>query len=126
MKVQKTNLNKTSKFTLELPLCGSLCKRWRYIMTANQVAYWNLQETKRNNIASLEESRRHNVAGETETNRHNTTTEGQTEVQNEAQRKRWRVQNATDAVRAISDVVNTATKVSQAGIQIAQVASMFA
>lgn len=44
-------------------------------MTHNQINYWNLQETKRSNVANEKETNRHNVATETETNRHNVATE---------------------------------------------------
>lgn len=40
-------------------------------MTHNQIEYWKLQETKRNNLATEQETRRHNVVGEGETNRSN-------------------------------------------------------
>lgn len=40
-------------------------------MTANQIAYWNLVETKRANQAKEMETNRSNVAKETETQRHN-------------------------------------------------------
>lgn len=53
-------------------------------MTRNQIAFWNLQELKRSNVASLEEQRRHNVEGEqiaranyTESVRHNQMSEQQ-------------------------------------------------
>lgn len=62
-------------------------------MTANQLQYWNLQETKRSNLAKegeekrknveninaeyskLEETKRHNQAAETENIRHNKVSE---------------------------------------------------
>lgn len=43
-------------------------------MTANQLAYLNLQETKRNNVVTNIESRRHNLASELEQHRGNTLT----------------------------------------------------
>lgn len=45
-------------------------------MTHNQIDYWNLQETKRSNLAKETETNRHNVAFENETNRHNVVSEG--------------------------------------------------
>lgn len=44
-------------------------------MTHNQIEYWNLQETKRHNIAGESETNRHNVVGENESSRHNQATE---------------------------------------------------
>lgn len=44
-------------------------------MTQNQIAYWNLQESKRHNVVGEGETNRHNVATENETNRHNIATE---------------------------------------------------
>lgn len=46
-------------------------------MTQNQIAYWNLQETKRSNVAKEQETSRHNVATEKESERHNTVSEGE-------------------------------------------------
>lgn len=51
-------------------------------MTQNQIAYWNLQETKRSNVSREFETHRHNVADETETNRHNVRTENETSRHN--------------------------------------------
>lgn len=45
-------------------------------MTQNQINYWNLQESKRHNVAGEQETNRHNVVTENETNRHNVATEG--------------------------------------------------
>lgn len=45
-------------------------------MTNTQVQYWNLQETKRANLAKEAENYRSNSAREVETNRHNVVTEG--------------------------------------------------
>lgn len=47
-------------------------------MTANQIAYWNLQENKRHNRSVETETNRSNVARETETNRSNKAREFQT------------------------------------------------
>lgn len=46
-------------------------------MTQNQIAYWNLQETKRSNATREQETNRHNVATERENERHNTVSEGE-------------------------------------------------
>lgn len=46
-------------------------------MTQNQIAYWNLQETKRSNVTKERETNRHNVATEKENERHNTVSEGE-------------------------------------------------
>ena len=53
-------------------------------MTANQINYWNLQETKRSNLAREAETQRHNTKVEDyntgsllETSRHNQATEGE-------------------------------------------------
>lgn len=79
------------------------------LLTQNQIAYWNLQETKRansetnrHNVATENETARHNLAGEqfnisnlnesirhnkvteTETNRHNVVTENETNRHNVA------------------------------------------
>nr|AVX53793.1 putative ORF1 [Marmot picobirnavirus] len=40
-------------------------------MTANQIAYWNLRETERSNVAREAETSRSNLARENETKRHN-------------------------------------------------------
>lgn len=40
-------------------------------MTSNQIAYWNLQEAKRSNVARETETSRSNRAKEGETSRHN-------------------------------------------------------
>lgn len=45
------------------------------LMTSNQIAYWNLQESKRHNVMSENETQRHNVVTENETGRHNWVTE---------------------------------------------------
>lgn len=45
-------------------------------MTSNQIAYWNLQELKRSNVARESETNRSNLAREGETMRHNVTQEG--------------------------------------------------
>lgn len=45
-------------------------------MTSNQIAYWNLQETKRSNAARETETARSNRAREGETSRHNVVQEG--------------------------------------------------
>lgn len=47
-------------------------------MTANQIAYWNMMESKRSNLARERETYRSNVARETETHRNNTATEALT------------------------------------------------
>lgn len=47
-------------------------------MTQNQIAYWNLQETKRSNESREKETNRHNVVTEQEAQRHNTVSEGET------------------------------------------------
>lgn len=44
-------------------------------MTQNQIAYWNLQESKRHNLVGEDETNRHNVVTEGETQRHNVMTE---------------------------------------------------
>lgn len=51
-------------------------------MTQNQIAYWNLQETKRSNESREKETNRHNIATETEDKRHNTVSEGETSRHN--------------------------------------------
>lgn len=45
-------------------------------MTANQIAYWSNEETKRSNLAREFETNRSNVAREKETERHNKYQEG--------------------------------------------------
>lgn len=45
-------------------------------MTANQIAYWSLDETKRANLAREAETNRANLARETETHRANVASEG--------------------------------------------------
>lgn len=53
-------------------------------MTANQVAYWQLQEAKRHNIVS----------------------EGQIDTQNAAQRTRWEKQSTADLRNSASNIRN--------------------
>nr|AVX53332.1 putative ORF1 [Marmot picobirnavirus] len=50
------------------------CRKEDTAMTANQLAYLNLQETKRNNIVTSSEQKRHNLVGEVEAHRGNTLT----------------------------------------------------
>lgn len=51
-------------------------------MTANQINYWSLQETKRSNLAREEETNRSNLAKEKETNRSNLASEFETNRHN--------------------------------------------
>lgn len=60
-------------------------------MTANQIAYWNLQETERSNLARESETHRSNVANETETNRSNLARETETNRANLAKEKQNRI-----------------------------------
>lgn len=53
-------------------------------MTQNQIAYWNLQETKRSNVSKEGETARHNRATESEDKRHNVSVEGETNRHNVA------------------------------------------
>lgn len=46
-----------------------------FVATANQIAYWKLQEEKRSNVSRETETNRSNLASEAETNRHNLATE---------------------------------------------------
>lgn len=48
-----------------------------YLMTRNQIDYWNLQEQIANNRRVNEETRKHNRAMEEETSKHNRATESQ-------------------------------------------------
>lgn len=74
-------------------------------MTQNQIAYWNLQETKRSNQVREGETNRHNVVTESETNRANLRKEELTADIQEAQKKRMAVQNVTDVLRTANDWV---------------------
>lgn len=65
-------------------------------MTQNQIAYWNLQETKRSNVSRESETARHNIADETETKRHNVQTETETSRHNlagESESKRHNIES---------------------------------
>lgn len=105
-------------------------------MTANQIAYWNLQETKRSNQVkegisqgTLDETKRSNVARETETNRSNVARETETARSNkakealtadiqDAQKKRWEHQNSLDDARTVHESMKTMTDVLSGGIGI--------
>lgn len=50
-------------------------------MTRNQIAYWDLKEKERSNLANEMETKRSNMAREGETARHNLATEGLTSSQ---------------------------------------------
>lgn len=63
-------------------------------MTANQVAYWQLQEAKR----------------------HNATTEGLTADIQEAQKKRMTAQNVRDAIEGQSSAMNAQTNRSNLAV----------
>lgn len=63
MKCQKQNFRKSTKFTIAR-YCVYDCVWWEAAMTANQVAYWKLQEEKRSNLAKENETNRSNVAKE--------------------------------------------------------------
>lgn len=64
-------------------------------MTQNQIAYWNLQETTRHNVAGENETQRHNVVTEFETGRHNRATE-QVSILNLQESQRHNI--ATEAI----------------------------
>lgn len=103
-------------------------------MTANQIAYWTLQETKRANTvregethrtnvrhegieeSKVTESRRHNLADEqirsgtlTESKRHNVATEGIERLKAESQKERWESQSAIDRGNMIINAVRVGT-----------------
>lgn len=67
-------------------------------MTANQIAYWNLNESKRHNVASEAEANRHNVTTEDETHRHNLVTE-QTDISKLQETQRHNIATETEAKR---------------------------
>lgn len=71
-------------------------------MTANQIAYWNLEETKRSNLAKETETNRSNVAKETETNRSNLANEARESSLAKGQLSRWEHQNKTDTAKAVT------------------------
>lgn len=78
-------------------------------MLATQVSYWQIQETKRHNLATesqarreLIETKRHNLAGEDETRRHNFAWEAENQRHNiaaESENQRHNI-NAEDIERA--------------------------
>lgn len=72
-------------------------------MTANQIAYWNLQESKRSNLAKELEMNRSNVAKELETNRSNVAKEKETHRSNRQKEK-------IDTARTIITGVDTGLK----------------
>lgn len=98
-------------------------------MTANQIAYWNNQETiranqareketHRANVAKEAETNRSNVAQETETNRSNLAREGETHRHNQ-----WdegiRLANAiTGGIRDVSSAYQSATKGTKDAAQL--------
>lgn len=71
-------------------------------MTANQIAYWNLQETQRSNRAKEQENERTHMATEKETARSNKAKEALTGSLNAGQLARWEAQNRTDMANAVT------------------------
>lgn len=67
--------------------CLVLAARERRIMTHNQIAYFQLEETRRANRANESETARHNTSTESETRRHNQVGEGETVRHNLEQEK---------------------------------------
>lgn len=102
-------------------------------MTANQLSYWQLQETRRANLAKESETNRANVAKEQETNRHNVVSEGQTDVDLARKEKEYSSQAALNAqkikesktkgfqnvTKGISDISTTAKNLYSVGKGIA-------
>lgn len=99
-------------------------------MTGNQIAYWNLQESKRANQAkeqetlrsnlakeqlgseTLSETKRSNIAKETETNRSNLINEQIKTADVDSQIDRRNVQNMTDAVKSVESITKAASMLS--------------
>lgn len=67
--------------------CLVLAARERRTMTHNQIAYFQLEETRRANRANETETARHNTSTESETRRHNQVGEGETVRHNLEQEK---------------------------------------
>lgn len=80
-------------------------------MTANQLRYWELQESKRSNLAR-----------ETETNRSNVRNEDLKEDIQGAQKDRWKVQNVTDVVKTVTGGLKD---LSEAGKNTANIVTQF-
>lgn len=79
-------------------------------MTQNQIAYWNLQETRRNNIIHENEINRSNLAREKETNRANMRQEQLKAELQQAQQKRWQTQSGVDIANAVTGGIEKVTK----------------
>lgn len=67
-------------------------------MTQNQVAYWNLQENRRSNLAREAETHENNVGTRRENQRANMAREAETSTHNRATEKLQREKNTADAV----------------------------
>lgn len=73
-------------------------------MTTNQIAYWNLEELKRTNLAKETETNRANLAKEAETRRSN--------LENEKETRR------RDSLKAISDLWNARSNQAKAAFSL--------
>lgn len=76
-------------------------------MTANQIAYWKLQEEKRSNLADELEAKRSNIARERETHRSNVTQEShQKSVLGETARSNRARERETKRHNVVSEFTN--------------------
>lgn len=76
-------------------------------MTANQIAYWTMQEQKRSNLADETERNRANVAKEVETNRSNLANEVERNRSNLANEALTGFANQTARNRQVTDTVRS-------------------
>lgn len=88
-------------------------------MTANQVAYWKLQEEKRANLVKEGETERSNKAKEQETLRSNQAKEALTAELNKAQMERMKTQSGVDIANAVTGGIKNV------GQGVSSVAGMF-
>lgn len=88
-------------------------------MTQNQIAYWNMQEQKRANLAKESETERSNKAKERETFRSNVAQEGLTHDKNVETERHNRYGEKVDTAKAITggikDVSSAWHSLRQAG-----------
>lgn len=107
MKAQENNLTKTQKFNTVYVIVRCVMGKGGCYMTANQVAYWNLQETKRSHQADETERNRSNVAREAENYRTNYANEQLKKYGIDVQKSRVDVQNQNETANTIFNGVKT-------------------
>jgi hypothetical protein len=79
-------------------------------MTMNQIAYHNMRENQRSNLARERETYRSNVVREEETHRSNLAKENIQWYHEEGQRARWKVQSGVDIANAVTGGIKNVAK----------------